>query len=137
MIKLKRKSYGLQKKGKYVYKGSLHGSERNDVVWFFNQKRTQMFDKYFRESKIERSESLPTYYAVFRKFAKMILLLCSVWRYKEGDFDQILDEHLKSICIKNSPEFGNFRKLIEENHNAQAMKTENVSKMSMQILIFV
>lgn len=102
MIKLKRKSYGLQKNGKYVYKGSLHGSERNDVVWFFNQKRTQMFDKYFRESKIERSESLPTYCAVFRKFTKVFLLLYSVWRYKEEDFDQIVDEYFKSICRKTA-----------------------------------
>ena len=66
----------------------------------------------------------------------MFLLLYSVWQYKEGNFDQTVDQHLKSICRINSSEFENFRNLIEENDNAQTMETENVSKLSMQILIF-
>ena len=65
-------------------------------------KRTQMFDVCFQERKIERSESLPTYCAVFRKFTKVFLLLYSVWRYKEEDFDQIVDEYFKSICRKTA-----------------------------------
>ena len=61
-----------------------------------------MFDINFRERKIERSENLPTYCTVFCKFTKIFLLLHSVWRYKEEDFDQIVDKYLKSICRKTA-----------------------------------
>ena len=60
------------------------------VLWFLNQnnnnnnnKKSQMFDINFRERKIERSENLPTYCTIFRKFTKIFLLFHSVWRYKE------------------------------------------------------
>ena len=53
----------------------------------------------------EKLKDLKVYLRTAQSFVNLPKYFCcctSVWRYKEEDFDQIVDEYFKSICRKTA-----------------------------------